>query len=509
MARLTIDGALRFWAVDRADQRAIWISGESLTYRELDIWVDRVAIHLAERGLRPGDRIAFYADTSLEWCVSAFAAMRCGGIVAPLNSRMVSSEVTYLIGNYEPALIFLDAVGSEKLADTDEVAGRKQLTPETVATLRTNDDERGHRRGEFPEVDPDAPCAIITTSGSTARPKGVVYSSRAMVEYALEEVIHDGPDLGTSPPRLLTTSPLSTAGGFNLTVHMVVVGGTVFLPRRFDPGEALELLSREEINVFRSAPVFFQRIAEHPDFKKCNLSSVKIATIGGAPPPPGLLEAWAGRGVVLRQLYGQTEVGGSATVNPAAHALSDPDRCGYGGPFTEIAVIDDEGRPLPSNEPGQIVVRKPGMMLGYWRNEEATTQTIVDGWARTGDVGVIDERGLLKMLFRMKDVIKSGGLNISAAEVEAVMLRAPGVKEAAIIGVPDAKYGETPLAVVFGDSINIKVLMDHCRTHLSSYKLPTYVEVWPEPLPRLAMGKISKPELRRLIGGQPLPPRVR
>lgn len=500
----TIDMALRFWAKERGDQPAIRVSDAMLSYAELDAWVGRAAALLAARGLAPGERLAFYGETSIQWCVAAFAAIRCGAIVAPINSRMVPAEVDYLLGQYEPCLIFADGEGGERLKGSVAAASVARVRPEDIAAQRAGDAECLAL-----ELDPDAPMAIITTSGSTARPKGVVYSHRTMIEYAWEEYVHNAPDLDGGPTRLLSTSPLSTSGGFNLMTHMIIIGGTIYLLEKFDPAAALKLLVDERINSFRAAPIFFQRIADSPDFAGSDLSFIRTASIGGASPPPQLQQAWFDRGVALRQLYGQTEAGGSVTVNPLHHARSHPDRCGHGGPFTQIAIIDAQGNRLPPGTPGQIIVRKPGVMIGYWRNPEATAQALINGWLHTGDIGEVDERGSLKMLDRMKDFIKSGGLNISAAEVERVIMEVEGVEEVAILAVPDATFGETPLAIVHGADCSTDRIMAHCRDQLSGFKLPRYIIASDVPLPRLAMGKISKPALRAMYKDAPLPAPVR
>jgi fatty-acyl-CoA synthase len=494
----TIDMALRFWARERGEQPALRVSDRALTYAELDEQVDRVAASLA---IAPGDRVAFYAETSIDYCVAAFAVIRRGGIAAPINSRMVPAEVAYLIGQYEPVTIFVDPEGAARLPADIAIP---HLTRAEVASCAPHSGTR-----VTVQLDPDAPVAIITTSGSTARPKGVTYSHRNMIEYAWEEYVHNGPDLMGEPSRLLSTSPLSTSGGFNLMVHMIVTGGTIHLLEKFDPAAALAMLVDHRINTFRAAPIFFQRIAELPEFAGTDLSFIRTATIGGAAPPPWLQQAWFDRGVALRQLYGQTECGGSATVNPIRFAKSHPDRCGLGGPFTQLKIVDADGQPVPANTSGQIVIRKPGVMLGYWRNPEASAEALRDGWLHTGDIGELDDNGLLRMVGRMKDFIKSGGLNISAAEVESVIMEVTGVAEVAVLAVPDDRFGETPLAIVHGPDCAVPVILAHCRTQLSSFKLPRYVVVSPDPLPRLAMGKISKPALRELYRDAPLPEPVR
>jgi fatty-acyl-CoA synthase len=273
----------------------------------------------------------------------------------------------------------------------------------------------------------------------------------------------------------------------------------------------LRLITQERINIFCGAPIFFQRIADCPSFGEADVTDIRIAHTGGAAVPVDLLKIWANKGVIVRQIYGQTEIGGCGVVNPRRYALSHPDKCGHGSALKDLAIIDADGKFLAAGEQGQIVMRGYGLMLGYWNNPEATAETIVDGWLRTGDIGVIDELGLLKMIDRAKDIIISGGLNISAAEVERVLLEVPGVTEAAVIAAPDEKFGETPFAIVHATTdVSIPIIVAHCAASLSGYKIPRYMVLSAEPLPRLATGKISKPALRRLYPtAASLPPPVR
>jgi fatty-acyl-CoA synthase len=182
---------------------------------------------------------------------------------------------------------------------------------------------------------------------------------------------------------------------------------------------------------------------------------------------------------------------------PAHLAAQYPEKCGRGGIFTELAIVDANGKRVPPGTPGEILIRGPGTMIGYWNNPEATVATIKDGWLHTGDLGVLDEDGMLTFVDRLKDIIISGGLNISAAEIERCLCEFAGVEEAAVIAASDAKFGETPLAIVYGtQSINGKKLIEHCNARLADYKVPRYLVIALEPLPRLATQKISKPALR-------------
>ena len=496
----TIDSVLRWWAQEQAQRVALSLAGDAVTYRELDAWVGRVASRFAADGLEPGDRLCLYAANSLEWCVAALAGLRAGAIVAGINSRMVAAEVAYLLGDYAPKLLLADEEGAPRLDATgpvvskngEPVAAPRRVSIGEIASLRSAAHADLRR-----DIDPERPSVIVTTSGSTARPKGVMWSHRSMLEYLSAYVLEDPIDV--PHPKLIIVAPFTTSAGFIQFIQAIVQGGTGYIETRFDAEVALDLIVNERINIFCGAPIFFQRVADSRRFADADVSSIRIAHTGGAAVPVPLLKRWADKGVLVRQIYGQTELSGVATVNPRRYALSHPDKCGHGSALKQIAIIDADGNFLPPGQQGQIVFRGYGLMLGYWNNPEATAETIVDGWLRTGDIGVIDELGLLKMLDRAKDIIISGGLNISAAELERVLLEIPGIDEAAVIAAPDAKFGETPFAIVHATQpVEVADIVTHCASNLSNFKVPRYVVVRDEPLPRLATGKISKPELRRL-----------
>jgi fatty-acyl-CoA synthase len=347
---------------------------------------------------------------------------------------------------------------------------------------------------------PDAPVVIIATSGSTARPKGVVFTNRSMTAYAacwsLEET-------SSSPgARVISLAPLNTSAGFVQLMHYTVQGCTIFMEPAFVPDAILQLLQDEKINCFGAVPTFFEAIARAPGFADADLSSIRLATAGGARVSRQLLDIWKSKGITIRQIYGQTEVGGNVTMMPEHLAIEEPEKCGWGGIFMEVRVLRPDGSRCDPGEPGEIVMRSPGMMQGYWRNPEETAKAIRDGWLWSGDIGTLDERGLLTFVDRMKDLIISGGLNISAAEVERVVCEFPGVVEALAIAAPDAKFGETPFVVYHGAAeVDVAALIDHCNINLSNYKVPRYVAFSADPLPRLATGKLSKPAVRELYAG--------
>ncbi|QKR98400.1 long-chain fatty acid--CoA ligase [Sphingomonas sp. CL5.1] len=499
-----IDHALRWWAHAHGDRPMIVQSGDAVSYAELDRWVGRTARMFTDRGLVAGDRVVIIADNCMAWCVALLAAMRNGAIGAGVSTRLVRSELDWIVGDYRPRLIVHDAAAADRATGQH---GAAAIATAEIDTLRS--DGNGGGDGDVAAtIDQDDVAAIITTSGSTARPKGVMFTHRAIVEHNSWQVIYDPLH---APYRRLVVAPMSTSAGTFPFLHTLLAGGTAYLESRFDAEQALDLIVREKVNFVTGAPIFFQRMADLPAFAAADVAHLAIAHTGGATVVRPLLEAWAAKGVILRQMYGQTECGGTGIVNSREHALQYPDRCGGGMMFTDVAIIDAAGNFLPPGEQGEIVLCGPGMMKGYWGNPEATAAALVDGWLRTGDIGELDERGLLRFIDRMKDIIISGGLNISAAEVERVILELDGVEEVAVIAAKDDRFAEVAMAIVHGPAIpETAAIIAHCDRNLSNFKVPRYLIRYDEPLPRLASGKIAKPALREAHGGDnPLPPRVR
>lgn len=496
----TISSAIAWWAKNTPDTVALSFAGERITYRALNETAERIAGRLIGLGVERGDRIGICAANSAEYCALILGVIRAGAIVASLNMRYTAHELRELVEDTRPTLVFADAERRGKftgidvsLAPLEDV--RRDFTGPVAAVSR--------------EPQPDDAVAIIATSGSTANPKGVVYSNRSMTAYAAAYAMEEAQSEDGS--RVIVPAPLSTSAGFVQLIHYTQLGFTLFFESAFDPDTFLDVIVREKITCFGAVPHFFERLAATAGFEKADLSAIRMATTGGASVSRALQDKWAAKGVVLRQIYGQTEAGGNATIMPANLAMQSPEKCGRGGIFTELAIVDEHGSPVPAGTVGQIVIRGPSVMVGYWNNPEATADTLRDGWLRTGDLGVLDEDGLLTFVDRMKDIIISGGLNISAAEVERAVASYPGVEEVMVIAAKDEKFGETPLAVIFArEPIDVAALIAHCNERLADYKVPRYVAIEAEPMPRTATGKLSKPTMReKYADAARLLPRVR
>lgn len=482
----TINSAIAWWAKNRAEVTVLALQGDRLNYRDYAAWSERVAAWLIARGVMPGDRVNICAHNSLEYCALSMGIMRAGAIVAPLNTRYTPHELAEIVADHGSVLIVAGPEETHKV----EGLGVAVAPIGDIAALR-----HGAPAVVDLDLDPDACVVIISTSGSTAKPKGVMYSHRTMLCYAAGYALEES--ALAAGGGVVIVAPLATSAGMVQLVHYSVLGCSLFMEPVFSPERYLQILVEEKIVGFGGVPTFFERIAAVPGFKDADLSSLKIATTGGSRVSRALQDAWAAKGIVIRQIYGQTECGGNATLMPADLAAAMPEKCGRGGIWTELRIVDAEGNTLPPNTPGQILIRGPGTMLGYWNNPGATAEVLKDGWLYTGDIGVLDEDGLLTFVDRMKDLVISGGLNISAAEVERAVSEFPGVEEVAVIAAKDERFGETPLAVVYGRvEIDVASLIAHCNERLADFKVPRYVALEAEPLPRLATQKISKPILR-------------
>ncbi len=482
-----------WWAKERCDVPALVTPTDQVSFQALDAWANAVADWLLAEGLEYQDRVTIIATNSLEWCVLAQGIMRAGAILAPVNPRFTPSEASYMIARYRPRFIFHDAARAglaRGVASSDPAVRVMELGAVS---------EHRHRHPATPQprpdIGPDSRLVIIATSGSTARPKGVVYSHRSMLSYITEFSLAE--PLAVERARLLLFAPLCTSAGYVLLTQFLAYGATLFVDDVFDPLRALKRIKEDGITALMGAPVFFERIAAAPGFAEADFARVRLTSVGGARVSRQLLETYMKKGALLRQIYGQTEAGGQCTINTLEASVTNPEKCGRGMPFTRVAIMDARGEFCAPNTPGEIVVQGPAIMVGYWDDPEATAKTLVDGWLHTGDLGVIDDGGLLTMLDRMKDIIISGGLNISAAEVERVISEYPGTDEVAVIAAQDARFGETPLAVIHSAAgIDVASLIEHCNRELSDYKVPRYVVLEQEPLPRIATGKIAKAELR-------------
>jgi fatty-acyl-CoA synthase len=342
------------------------------------------------------------------------------------------------------------------------------------------------------------PLLIVYTSGTTGRPKGAVLRQEALLwNGVMSQHMHDL----TSDDHVLTVLPFFHVGGLNIqTTPALHHGATVTIHSRFVPDATLSTIARERPTLTVLVPATIQAVTEHPDWASTDLSSLKAVSTGSTTVPPHLIERFVARGVPVLQVYGSTETCPVAVYTRLGGDLARVGSTGLAGLCCEAAVVDDAGNELPPHMPGEIAVRGPNVFSEYWGNEEATREALHDGWYRTGDIGLRDADGYFWVHDRKKNLIISGGENIYPAELERVLLEHPDVRECAVIGRPDPRWDEIPVAYVIrraGCSVEAEALKAHVLTQLARFKVPREI-VFVDDLPRTALGKVQHFMLRRL-----------
>ncbi len=496
MTELCTDG-ISYWARQAPDRLAIVFDGtDRVTYAELDAWTDAAAHwHLAQ-GLQPGERIGIIGGNSLEWVVSAIGALKLGGVVVPLNNRFTPDELQYLVENSEPRYVLADDAHAEPMAQAlaggPGALGVKQFALSEFTGLR------GQTPGPVarPTAGPDDIAQIVYTSGTSARPKGVIFTHRSTFNLIAEMAFAE-PALRPGARMIYLLSMSGAPGLLWHFLHPLTRGMTQFYEKAFDPETTLRRLAEEKIQVFCGVPVLFEQMMARPEFADADLSSLELVTVAAARVQVATLQGWLAKGVLIRQAYGMTELGGLSTINPAERALDHPEQIGRGTVFNRHRVVRPDGTDCDPGEPGEIIVAGPGITPGYWRKEDAYAEAMKDGWFHSGDVGVRDEDGYIQIVDRLKDMIISGGYNIAPSEIEAVIADVPGVREVCVISADDPKFGEAAVAIVHGDeSVTVEAVLVRCKEKLAGYKQPREVVLTPAPLERMASGKIPRRKIR-------------
>jgi fatty-acyl-CoA synthase len=491
----------RYWARWQPNDIAIRMGGTELSWAELDRRTETLAAGLHGSGIYRGDRVGILAGNSIEWCELVLATFKVGAVVVPLNVRLSPPEISSLISDSGCTAVAMDAELSgryQQIADAHPDVLRIGITDDvpadvSVSALRVTTEALREDGAEGPVDDYD--IAIIGyTSGTTGRPRGVMLTHGNVLASANQWRQADG---WTRDTNLLLCVPLAFTGGIvNNFMGTYGCGGTLVLEAGFDPVRALELIVSTPITAMAGVPVMFQGIASAPGFASADLSAFRTAITGGSPVPPSLLKAYQDKGVMIRQAYALTEASGSVCILPAEYALQRHHSAGLPQVHTRIRVVDEDGRTTPAGEVGEIQVAGPQVMKGYWNDREASAAALAGGWLRTGDLGTLDADGFLSVVDRRNDKIISGGLNLYPAEIENVVAGFPGVVEVGAYGVPHPRWGETVAISVGGPSVDVPELVAHCRANLGDYKVPRFVTMAAEPLPRSMSGKILRRELR-------------
>ncbi|ALG60457.1 MULTISPECIES: class I adenylate-forming enzyme family protein [Citromicrobium] len=483
---------LAYWARRTPDKTAFSLDGrDDITYAALASWSDGVAENLQARGVLPGDRVAIAAANSLDWVASAFGIAKAGAIIVPFNDRLVGDELAYLADDSDPRLVIADSPRAERMQSAAVAASIMPIEEVSRHKEGASADWREVRR-ESEDI-----AMIIFTSGSTSRPKGAMMTHGSYLLKFMEIMLLDG-RVGADTRSLMPFGLHSSPGLPWGQMFTTIIGGTLYFTERYSPDVVLDLLKNERITFFIGAPMIYDQVAAQPGFADADLSHLTFARIGGATPTEETIARWRDKGIALRQLYGMSEVGGGAIIASEEEARTRPDSCGRGLPLSRFRIQRDDGSLCDPGEPGHILLTGPGLMKGYWNKPEETAAALQDGWMHTGDIGVVDEDGYFRFVDRSKEMIKSGGFNVSPAEIEGVMSQHPAIREVAVFGVEDPDYAEAIFACASCASpIAEQELFDWCVERMAGYKLPRYVDIIDTPLPRLANEKIDRRDLKQ------------
>ena len=483
---------------------------KELTYSELEIRSNKLAEWLQKNGVGKGDRVAILSHNCAEFFELEFACAKIGAIELPLNWRLTKPELEYILNDSTPTVLIYDSAFldiSLELQKDCQIKGSLQIDNED--SLSQYESALRESNGNYEEVPTthDDLIMIMYTSGTTGHPKGAMINHRMQLYNCINLA---SPAFVSAETVQLVVLPLFHTGGMNCYANPVLhAGGELILIREFDPGLALSILGNSEYKVshFFAVPAPYQFMMNHPDFDKTDLSFLKIAGIGGAPCAEAILKTWSGRGVSMIQGWGMTETSPGGIGLDAADAERKLGSAGKPLMHTEVKVVDDDGNELPWGEVGELYIRGPNITPGYWNKPEATEESFDGDWLKTGDAARFDDEGFVYIVDRWKDMYISGGENVYPAEVENVIYQLPQIAEAAVIGVPDERWGETGkvfISLKEGQSIEEKDIIEHCLKNLAKFKVPQSVE-FVDILPRNATGKVLKRKLREEIVGSEAP----
>ena len=491
------------WTRFQPDAEALYDvgTGRRWTWAELDQGARGWAGWLAARGVGAGDRIAVLAKNRGETLELLFAAAHLGAVLFPMNWRLSPAELRWQLDDCQPRVLLTDAAhGSMPLGDWP------RATFEEAAA-----DPREARVSDRCSSNFGDPWQLMYTSGSTGRPKGALLTHRQALFNAIDTTLACDLDRTSST---LTFAPLFHTGGMNcLTTPLLHRGGRVLLVPSLDAAEALALIEAEGVTHLMGVPTIYQMLADHTDFATTDLSGVRDALCGGAPLSVQLMERYQARGIPLRQGFGLTEVGPNCFSMPAdqarARMQAQPDNPTAGPPGScvgrpihslDAKVVRADGATCAPGEPGELLLRGPAVCAGYWGRPEATTASIIDGWFHTGDILSADADGFFYVRGRLKEMFISGGENVYPAEVESALQACPGVALAAVVGVPDERWGEVGRAFVEtapGAQLDSASLRGFLDGRLARYKVPKHFTLT-QALPRTGSGKLDKAALASL-----------
>jgi acyl-CoA synthetase (AMP-forming)/AMP-acid ligase II len=487
--------------------------GREFTYREVEINVNKLANGFLSLGLQKGDRVVMMTANCIEYIFADFAAAKVGLVKVPLDVMLSSRDIEYRIKDSEARAVVMDEFFYNKaglffkeydfVKHVICVTDKKEILSQGVLSYYQLLEGSPSSNPEV-EVQPDDLIAIMYTGGTTGVSKGVMHTHKSYLSIVYSQLVEN--DVGEDEVTLIS-APLPHATGFNL-LPTLLKGGRIVVTSGFHPEEFFRLVQEEKVTWTFMVPTMIYALSDHPKRREYDLSSLKTILYGAAPISPRRLEdAINEMGPIFMQGWAQMEIATQGTIftkKQAADAVKNNQRerlksCGVPVIITQLKIVDENDKEVGTGVVGELIVKGPHMMKGYWRKEEETRRTIVDGWIHTGDLGYMDEDGFIYLVDRKNDMIITGGLNVFSIEVENVLSRHPAVAETIVIGIPDEKWGEMVLGIVVkapGKDVSEAELLEYCRDRLAAYQRPKRIEFY-DSLPRTVYGKLDKKAVKK------------
>lgn len=490
---------LEFHALARPDSPMLLQEDETLSFRESLDRARNIAGWLRQQGIGKGDRVAILGENSIDHVLLLLGASYIGAVFVPLNYRLAAAELAEVINDAQARLVLIsDPAMTELKADLLPLLAASTTVADTLGKAA---DDGDHGQGSNDDI-----LIQLYTSGTTGKAKGVQISHRNVEALAVSSWMMYAAKAGIGTTDLIV-APLFHIGGLGSLIIPIMAGGAALLHRRFEPTKIVDDIEQHGVNTLFLVPAMIQELlTKVTDIRQRDFSSLKQMAYGASPISPSLLaEAIEVFGCHFLQLYGMTETTGAVVaLLPEDHQRAMTDQpellqsCGRVVAGVQAKICDSEGNTLPFGETGEIILRSNTNTCGYWRRPEETEKAVRDGWVHTGDAGIMDEHGYIYIRDRIKDMVVTGGENVYPVEVEKLISEHPAVLEAAVIGVPDEKFGEALLAVctVNPDTqLSVEELVEYCRGKIAGYKIPRQLQLT-ESLPRNPSGKILKTVLR-------------
>lgn len=475
-------------------------TNRKITYQEFLLLSQKMASVLRNHfQVQPTDRVAVISTNDLNYLILYFAIQRLGAILVPVNFRLTEREVTHILNDCQPKLIIIQPEFTNLISEFQ----RQNQNTQTCSLFGVNSLEalmldQSDRITEFVSLASN-PSMIIYTSGTTGAPKGAVLTLEGIFWNSINTSLRL--NISQSDCAVIFLPFFHTGAWHVLTTPFLHRGARIILSKKFDPEQVLSLCEKHECSLLFGVPTTMDMMSQSARFQTINLSKLRYAIVGGEPMPLPLIEKWHSKNIPIRQGYGLTEFGPNVFSLNEEHALKKMGSIGFPNFYCQAKIMTETGAEANSNEVGELWLKGPMAMKGYWNNPIATQDTFHDGWLKTGDLAKKDSDGFFFIVGRKKEMYKSGGENVYPVEIEKVLRQYPGIKEVAVIGVPDEKWGEVGKAyLVLENPLTFRQdqLLEYCLLNLAKFKIPKHFQILQE-LPKGDSGKILKKALSGLV----------